>query len=84
MHGHLQVAFGADGEATKALAGFCKKNGVQVEDAIREADAKGVEYVWAVKHLQGLPAGQVRLWRRYADWLQTIVFCSDLLFGTSP
>ena len=67
MHGHLQVAFGADGEATKALAGFCKKNGVQVEDVIREADAKGVEYVWAVKHQQGLPAAQVCFWRPYAN-----------------
>jgi len=55
------VAFGSDGEATKALAGFCKKNGVQVENVTREVDGKGVEYVWAVKHQPGLPANQVPL-----------------------
>lgn len=40
------AAFSADGKPTKALEGFCRKNGVQVADVSREADTKGVEYVW--------------------------------------
>ncbi len=37
-----------DGQATKALEGFCKKNGADVASVVVEADAKGVEYVFAV------------------------------------
>lgn len=43
-----QVAFGADGAPSKALEGFCRKNGVAPADVTREADEKGTEYVWAV------------------------------------
>jgi len=56
----IQVAYGADGKPSKALAGFCKKNGVLVEEVTREEDGKGVEYVWAVRHQHGLPAAQVQ------------------------
>jgi hypothetical protein len=30
----------------QALEGFCKKNGVEVGDVTKEADAKGVEYCY--------------------------------------
>lgn len=41
-------AFDAEGAPTKALEGFCRKNGVDPADVIREADAKGTEYCVAV------------------------------------
>ena len=53
------MAFGADGAPSKALEGFCKKNGVSAADVTREADAKGVEYVWAVVRSEGRPAAEV-------------------------
>ncbi|CAL8470617.1 g10159 [Coccomyxa elongata] len=54
-----KAAFGPDGQPTKALAGFAAKNGVSVEDVTREADAKGTEYVWAVRKQQGRHAAEV-------------------------
>ncbi len=53
-------AFGADGQPTKALEGFCRKNGVDPASVTREADAKGVEYVYAVVRDAGRPAAEVR------------------------
>lgn len=53
-------AFAADGSPTKALEGFCKKNNVQLSDISKEADAKGVEYVWATVRDAGRPASEVR------------------------
>lgn len=53
-------AFGADGKPTKALEGFCRKNGVDSASVTREADAKGVEYVYAVVRDAGRPAAEVR------------------------
>ena len=38
----LQVAFGEDGAPSKALQGFCRKNGVDPAAATVEGD-----YVWA-------------------------------------
>ncbi|GLC37301.1 hypothetical protein PLESTB_001138600 [Pleodorina starrii] len=52
-------AFGADGSPTKALEGFCRKNGVDVTSVTREADAKGVEYVFAVVRDAGRAAAEV-------------------------
>ncbi len=52
-----QAAFGKDGAPTKALEGFCKKNGVSAADVTREADNKGVEYVYAVVKDAGRTAG---------------------------
>ncbi len=57
---HFQVAYGKDGEPTKALTGFAAKNGVAVEDCTRQADAKGVEYVWAMTKQEGRHAAEVR------------------------
>ena len=54
-----QVAYGKDGEPTKALTGFAAKNGVDLAACSREADAKGVEYVWAVRKQIGRHAAEV-------------------------
>lgn len=54
-----KVAYGSDGAGTKALEGFCRKNGVAAADVSREADEKGTEYVWATVQTAGRPAGQV-------------------------
>lgn len=55
----FQVAYGKDGEPTKALTGFAAKNGVNIADCTIEADAKGVEYVWAVQKQKGRHAAEV-------------------------
>ncbi len=55
----FQVAYGKDGEPTKALTGFAAKNGVNIADCTKEADAKGVEYVWAVQKQKGRHAAEV-------------------------
>lgn len=57
----VQVAYVEAGEPSKALLGFCKKNGLNPGDVQIEADAKGVDYVWGVSHREGLPAAEVGL-----------------------
>lgn len=57
----LQVAYSESGEPSKALLGFCKKNGFSPEDTTLEADKKGVEYVWGVSQQKGLPAAEVTI-----------------------
>lgn len=56
-----KAAFGADGKPTKALEGFCKKNGVAVDSVTVEADpkAKGVEYCWVDIKDAGRSAAEV-------------------------
>ncbi len=56
-----QVAFKPDGSPSPALLGFCKKNGVNVDDVTREADTKGTEYVWAAVREEGRSAAEVRV-----------------------
>ena len=56
----LQIAFDGDGKPTKALQGYCSKNGVQPDQVTREADSKGTEYVWAEKQIPGKPTHEVR------------------------
>ena len=53
------MAYGKDGEPTKALTGFAAKNGIDIADCTKEADAKGVEYVWAVQKQKGRHAAEV-------------------------
>ncbi|KAG1677161.1 hypothetical protein FOA52_000967 [Chlamydomonas sp. UWO 241] len=48
-----------DGVATKALEGFCKKNGVDPATVTVEPDEKGVEYVYAVVADAGQAAGDI-------------------------
>lgn len=60
LSGCPQVAYGKDGAPTKALTGFAAKNGVELEECTKEADAKGVEYVWAVRQQSGRHAAEVR------------------------
>ncbi|KAL3155346.1 hypothetical protein ABBQ38_010907 [Trebouxia sp. C0009 RCD-2024] len=54
-----KVAYGPDGSPSKALQGFCKKNGVPVGSVTRQADSKGTEYVWALVEQQGRPTSEV-------------------------
>ena len=51
----LQVAFGADGAPSKALQGFCRKNGVDPAAAAVEGD-----YVWADVQSGGQSSLEVR------------------------
>lgn len=55
----MQVAFDSEGKPSKALAGFCKKNGISEDSVTQRPDNKGVEYVWAEKHVSGKPAVEV-------------------------
>jgi glycyl-tRNA synthetase len=54
-----KAAFDSEGKPTKALEGFCKKNGVEVGDVTKEADAKGVEYCYVTVKDAGRPAAEV-------------------------
>lgn len=54
------MAFGTDGAPSKALAGFCAKNGVTPEETSIKADAKGVDYIWAIRKQAGRSAAEVR------------------------
>lgn len=48
-----------DGEPTPALTGFCKKNGINIEDCRVEEDSKGTEYVWASVTQGGRPTSDL-------------------------
>ena len=74
-----KIAFDAEGNPTKAAMGFARGKGIDVADLVREADEKGVEYVYAIVHepavktlellpgiLQGLLSGLS--WPRSQRW----------------
>jgi glycyl-tRNA synthetase beta chain len=44
----LTAAYGADGNPTPALLGFCKSQGITVEDLHKDE-----QYVWVTKHIPG-------------------------------
>lgn len=46
----VKIAFDAEGNPTKAAAGFARGKGVDAADLERR-DENGTEYVWAVKHI---------------------------------
>ena len=48
-----------DGAPTPALTGFCKKNGVDVNQCRVEEDSKGTGYVWATVTQGGRPTSEV-------------------------
>jgi glycyl-tRNA synthetase len=56
------VAFDSSGAPSKALEGFCRKNGVSASDVNVEPDEKGTEYVWAVVQETGRSAVEVHVW----------------------
>ena len=43
-----KIAFDEDGNPTKAACGFARGKGIDTADLVREADEKGVEYVYAI------------------------------------
>uniref|UniRef100_A0A061RBF6 glycine--tRNA ligase n=2 Tax=Tetraselmis sp. GSL018 TaxID=582737 RepID=A0A061RBF6_9CHLO len=59
LRGPPATAAFKDGQPTKALEGFARKNGVSVEDVVVEADAKGTEYCYACVRTMGRPAPEV-------------------------
>ena len=65
LHG-VQVAYSPDGNPSKALQGFCKKNGVSVDSVTTEADSKGTKYVWAFVKQPGRSASEVCTFRPYS------------------
>ena len=50
------IAFDADGNATKAAQGFARKCGVAAEDLVCREDTDGREYVFAEKNIPSAPA----------------------------
>ncbi|GMH40665.1 hypothetical protein BSKO_08569 [Bryopsis sp. KO-2023] len=54
-----KIAFDDSGEPSKALLGFCKKNNISADSVTKEADAKGVEYVYAMVRDEGKSAAEV-------------------------
>ena len=54
-----QAAYDKQGRPTKALEGFCAKNGVSVDAVEQQADAKGTEYIFAICREAGKPAVEV-------------------------
>ncbi len=54
----VKIAFDADGNPTKAAQGFARGKGVDPAD-LRRKTVKGVDYVFAVKHVAGRPAAEV-------------------------
>ena len=51
-----KIAFDADGNPTKAVLGYCKKNACAVEDIELRKDKKGVEYCWVSRKVVGKSA----------------------------
>ncbi len=54
----LKAAYDADGQPTKALLGFCRGQGIE-PDAVLQKEIKGVQYVYAVKQIQGRPTAEL-------------------------
>ncbi len=52
----VQIAFDADGNPTKAAAGFARKCGVDATELVRKVDEDGNEYVFAEKNVPSEPA----------------------------
>jgi len=50
----LKAAFGPDGAPTNALLGFCRSQGIQVEDLRRDD-----QYVWVTKIVKGRPTSEL-------------------------
>ena len=48
-----------DDSPTPALTGFCKKNGINVQDCRVEEDSKGTGYVWATVTQAGRPTSEL-------------------------
>lgn len=54
-----QIAFDADGNPTKAAAGFARKCGVDASELTRKVDEDGNEYVFAEKNVPSEPAAPI-------------------------
>lgn len=54
----VKAAYGADGQPSKALLGFCRGQGIEPADVLTK-EIKGVEYVYAVKQIAGRPTAEL-------------------------
>eukprot|EP00192_Tetraselmis_astigmatica_P002230 CAMPEP_0117679166 /NCGR_PEP_ID=MMETSP0804-20121206/17675_1 /TAXON_ID=1074897 /ORGANISM="Tetraselmis astigmatica, Strain CCMP880" /LENGTH=1066 /DNA_ID=CAMNT_0005488581 /DNA_START=94 /DNA_END=3295 /DNA_ORIENTATION=- len=71
-----------DGEPTKALLGFAKKNGVDVDAVILEADVKGVEYCFAEVRSEGRSAAEV-LAEHLGNFIAGLAFTKSMRWNGS-
>ena len=55
----VRAAYDQAGEATRALQGFCRGQGVEPGDVEQRTDEKGVEYVFALRRTQGRKSQEV-------------------------
>lgn len=76
-----KIAFDGDGEPSKALLGFCKKNGISPEDVTVETGAKGVDYVHAVVIDEGKSAAHI-LKELLPDLLSSVSFQKSMRWNS--
>lgn len=76
-----KIAFDANGEPSKALLGFCKKNGVSPQGITVETDAKGVDYVHAVVVDEGKSASHI-LVELLPDLLSSVSFRKSMRWNS--
>ena len=69
----VRIAYETDGKPTKALLGFCRKNNCGPTDVTVEADSKGIECVYVVRHEQPLNTADV-LTEKIPDLLRRVTF----------
>ena len=76
-----KIAFDGEGNPTKAVLGYCKKNGVGVEDIELKADKKGVEYCWVTKSVRGEATGDL-LSARLPDLVSKLQFRKSMRWSS--
>jgi len=72
----LSAAFDANGQATKALEGFCRSQGVSLENVRKEGD-----YVWITKTVVGKPTIEV-LSELLPESIRAITFDKGMRWGS--
>src|SRR5690554_1968598 len=75
----VKVAFDADGNPTKALQGFARGQGVDIEAIVQE-EVKGVPYVFAHRVEKGQPATEV-LPKLLDKWIHALSFPKPMRWG---
>lgn len=73
----LKAAYDDKGNPTKALIGFCKSQGIELEDLIKQD-----EYVWANKKVLGRPTAEI-LATLLPEAVRAITFDKSMRWGTS-
>lgn len=73
----LKAAFDASGTPTQALLGFCRSNGISVDDLRRDD-----QYVWVDKKVAGRPAGEI-LATLIPQAIRALTFDKTMRWGSS-